>query len=239
MTIEERPILINPEMAYSGFADWLMPLHAKERKLESRARTAAAAADFLRPDWSNTKLHDVMTAREAVALFSGINRSCAWVIDHDVGDGEARKAILAARALLPYIRVAHGILPASEVVLKRIVEVARETGDLQAPVGFPGAGHALGALGEVGHSNGRGETRNERADRRLRELERLGGSAEVRHGRCRFTGIGKLVKAEKARGSVGADDKTIRSDLEAAADRRHMADREVAGGWPEGLGSRR
>ena len=66
-------------------------------------------------------------------------------------------------------------------------------------------------------------------ERRLALLRALGGSANLRRGEWKFTGIKALVDAERNEGRKRRDEKTIRADLREAAEAEREAKR--AGHW--------
>lgn len=73
------------------------------------------------------------------------------------------------------------------------------------------------------------------AERRLNLLRQLGGSSQYVNGEWKFKGIKLLVTREKADGRNRSDEKTIRSDLKAAA----QAERDAKNaGFAFGLGQR-
>lgn len=206
---------------YQSAADRMMPEDAKLRRAHDRARAAMAVPEFLLPEWAGLTSVKVMALREAAALACGINRRFAWVVEHRVGSGAARAAVEAAHELLRYLSAEHGVTPKADVPLKRVAEWARDA-NLPLPAGFPEAQAPAKTTADVMN-----ESRTDREDRRLRELENEHhGTAELRNGKWRFTRIGELTAAEKARGAKAADEKSINADLKAACERRENANRE-------------
>jgi hypothetical protein len=86
----------------------------------------------------------------------------------------------------------------------------------------------------AGASNGTTEQAQD-PERRLALLRALGGSADYARGTWRFKGMAALVTREKSDGYRRCDEKTIRADLNKAA----QAEREAKSAGPfNGLGQR-
>ena len=135
--MEDKKHAFSEADIYQAMVDKMMPEKRHEREAEARALAMAQRPDFLTPDWSGLMLHSVMTVREAVALSCGINRRCAWVIEHHVGEGAARAAIDSARKRLRYVLAECGVTPVTDIALKRMVDWTGSTG-WSLPIGFPG-----------------------------------------------------------------------------------------------------
>jgi hypothetical protein len=196
-----------------GAVDHLMPKQAQERRVNERAGAAAARPDFLTQNCSGLSLTTTMTAREAVAVSCEINRSYAWVVDHQVGEGVARDAIKKARERMEYLEHGAGTPPDKRIALEFLVDHAhRLRWDL--PPEFPGAAGHLLRIGE--------ETAEERRARRYQLCIDAGLRMPTNPSSRLPNGIKAIAEKE------GIARPSLAEDLKAHINHLYLQDQSVA-----------